>query len=285
MTAGKTFFNKKNINDGESESGYLVVGNQGEVDLYKQYSIKKHEHFPVTLTSIFMQYGNSLSEILKNIPKERNFEYDFRPEIASSLFSNLKIPTEDFPTAVDILKKIGVIANENGVVILTTAGGFRSSIEEFDPPVDLKKFLIKLYVAPGKKKETITFQSDEYADGTRNMSPKGTPAPIQIEVDKRIFDIVNAWDKDIRLYTSKSNPLRSLEALHHQDIAAWGAELMPQVKELCTAIGETEQGVRIIGLGNPIFSGMQNPPRLFITWASNESDLKGAVKVELREKR
>lgn len=36
-SAGKTFFNKQNINDGEIESGYLVVGDQGQVDLYKQY--------------------------------------------------------------------------------------------------------------------------------------------------------------------------------------------------------------------------------------------------------
>jgi len=150
------------INDGEIRSGIVIVGNQGEVEFYKEYSIMKEKFSTYTLTSIFMKYGNSLNEILKNIPQQRNFEYDFKPEVVNNLFYNLKIQTEEFPIAIEILKKIGVIVNKNGIVSLTTSGGFRTSLKKFDPPINLKKFLIKLYVTPDKKKETITFQSDEY---------------------------------------------------------------------------------------------------------------------------
>jgi len=75
---------RKIINDGEIASGALVVGNQGEVEFFKEYSIKKEKSFPYTLTSIFMKYGNPLNEILKNIPRQRNFEYDFKPEVVNN---------------------------------------------------------------------------------------------------------------------------------------------------------------------------------------------------------
>jgi hypothetical protein len=285
-SAGQTFFNKNQISDGETGGGYLVVGNQGEVDLYKQYTIKKLAHFPITLTTIFMQYGNSLEEILKNVAKRRNFDYDFKPEAVSGIFQNLKIQPKDIATATDLLKKTGVLSNENGFVCLTTAGGIRSSIENFDPPLDLTKFSITLSVTPGKKRETITFKASEYADGTKIAPPKSAGASTQsIVVDKRVLDVVNAWDKDIRMFTSKANPLQSFQNLRQRDIAAWGAELMLNVNQLYAALSITEDGVRIIGTGNAIFDGMDNAPRLFITWSKFEADLKGAIRIELKEKR
>lgn len=285
-SAGQTFFNKSQISDGETGGGYLVVGKQGEVDLYKQYTIKKLAHFPITLTTIFMQYGNSLEEILKNVPKRRNFDYNFKPEAVSSIFQNLKIQPKEIATATELLKKTGVLSNENGSVCLTMAGGIRSSIEHFDPPLDLTKFSITLSVTPGKKKETITFKANEYADGTKIAPPKSEGASTQsIGVDKKVLDVVDAWDKDIRMFTSKANPLQSFQNLRQRDIAAWGAELMPNVNQLYAALSITEEGVRIIGTGNAIFDGMDNAPRLFITWSKFEADLKGAIRIELKEKR
>lgn len=285
-SAGKTFFNKNNMSDGEAAQGYLVVGKQGEVDLYKRYTVRKLAHFPVTQTTIFMQYGNSLEEVLRNVPRQRNFAYDFKPEAVSALLQNLRIPPGDIPAATDLLKKAGVLSNENGFICLTMAGGVRSSMETFDPPLDLTTFSISLTVTPGKKKETITFMSNEYGGITGNGPAASVTSPVQhIEVEKKVMDVVKTWDKDIRMFTSKAKPLRSFRDLRQRDIAAWGAELMPNVNQLYKALSITEEGVRIIGTGNAIFAGMDNSPRLFITWSKFEPDLKGAVRIELKEEK
>jgi len=114
---------------------------------------------------------------------------------------------------------------------------------------------------------------------------KDTSPTIQIEVDKKIMDLVKSWDKRIWLFTSKDNPLKSFDSLQQKDIAAWGAELMEQVQAFYKVVAITEEGVRIIGTGNPIFSGMKNPPRLFITWSEHESQLHGAIRIKLKGKK
>jgi hypothetical protein len=113
---------------------------------------------------------------------------------------------------------------------------------------------------------------------------KGTSPTIQIEVDRKVMEVVKSWDKRICLFTSKDNPLKSFDGLQQKDIAAWGAELMEQVQAFYKVIAITDKRVRIIGTGNPIFSGMKNPPRLFITWLDYESELPGAITIELKEK-
>lgn len=122
-------------------------------------------------------------------------------------------------------------------------------------------------------------------NGSQGGQDKGTSPAIQVEVDSKVLNVVKSWDKRIWLFTSKETPVRSFDSLQQKDIAAWGAELMKQVQALYGAIGITDKGVRIIGTGNPIFSGMENPPRLFITWSSNEPELPGAIKIELIEKK
>jgi len=108
---------------------------------------------------------------------------------------------------------------------------------------------------------------------------------VRIEVDKKVLDLINSWDKKICFFTSKDSPLRSLEALKKEDIAAWGMELFKNVEDLYKVLGIEGGGVKIIGTGNPIFSGMKNPPRLFITWSDFEPDLKGSVRVEFKERK
>lgn len=88
---------------------------------------------------------------------------------------------------------------------------------------------------------------------------KGTSPTIQIEVDRKVMDVVKSWDKRICLFTSKDNPLKSFDGLQQKEIAAWGAELMEQVQAFYKVIAITDKRVRIIGTGNPIFSGMKNP--------------------------
>ena len=108
---------------------------------------------------------------------------------------------------------------------------------------------------------------------------------VRIEVDKKVLDLINSWDKKICFFTAKDNPLRSLEGLKKEDIAAWGMELFKNVEDLYKVLGIEGGGVKIIGTGNPIFSGMKNPPRLFITWSDLEPDLKGSVRVEFKERK
>jgi len=109
---------------------------------------------------------------------------------------------------------------------------------------------------------------------------------VRIEVDKKVLDLINSWDKKICFFTSKDNPLRSLEGLKKEDIAAWGVELFKNVEDLYKVLGIEGGGVKFFGNINEIFSGMKNPPRLFITcWADFEPDLKGSVRVEFKERK
>jgi hypothetical protein len=108
---------------------------------------------------------------------------------------------------------------------------------------------------------------------------------VRIEVDKKVLDLINSWDKKICFFTSKDNPLRSLEGLKKEDIAAWGVELFKNVEDLYKVLGIEGGGVKFFGNINEIFSGMKNPLRLFITWAGFEPDLKGSVRVEFKERK
>jgi hypothetical protein len=117
---------------------------------------------------------------------------------------------------------------------------------------------------------------------------KGTSPAIQIEVDSKLLEVVKSWDKTIWLFTSKDSPLKSLDGLQKKDIAMWGAELFKQVEAFYKALGikdEGTEGLRVIGTGNRIFSGMKDPPRLFITWSGHESELPGAIRIELKERK
>ncbi len=114
---------------------------------------------------------------------------------------------------------------------------------------------------------------------------KATSPAVQIKADSVVLGTIQSWDKRIWFFTSKKEPLKSLKGLTHDQIAVWGAELYDQVKQFYKAIGipDTVSSVSILGTGNPIFSGMENPPRLFITWSGHESQLEGAIRVELIE--
>jgi hypothetical protein len=116
---------------------------------------------------------------------------------------------------------------------------------------------------------------------------KGTSPAIQIEADSLVLETIKSWDKRIWFFTSKTTPLKSLKDLKNDQIAAWGAELYEQVKQFYKAIGipDTVSSVAILGTGNPIFSGMENPPQLFITWSGHESQLNGSIRIEFIRKR
>jgi len=114
----------------------------------------------------------------------------------------------------------------------------------------------------------------------------GSTETVKVGVSKDVLDLIKTWDKRIWFFTSKENPIKSLDGLKKDDIlACWGAELIGRVFNFLDAAGikYKDKSMRIIGTGNPIFSGMENPPLLFTTWSGYEPALKGAIRVEFIE--
>jgi len=109
---------------------------------------------------------------------------------------------------------------------------------------------------------------------------------IEIKADKKILELLNTWDKDIWFFTSEKNPIETLDNLKKEDFACWGAELIQNVLAFLDAAGVKyeDKGIYILGTGNPIFSGMENPPKLFITWSKYAEHLDGSVRVIFIEK-
>lgn len=102
---------------------------------------------------------------------------------------------------------------------------------------------------------------------------------LEVKAGKKVVDLVKTWDESIWFFTSKENPIQSLD-LKEGDVACWGVEHFSRVQAFLEAAGlGKDKGVRVIGTGNAIFSGMENPPRLFITSSKNASELKGAIRV------
>ena len=105
---------------------------------------------------------------------------------------------------------------------------------------------------------------------------------IQINVDRKFYDTVKSWDQNVGLYTSKENPIESFESLRAENVAFFGSDAMKQALDFFELIGIKEtKGMRIISSDYPIFSGMENPPRLYITSINYEYKLKGGVRIEL----
>ena len=78
-----------------------------------------------------------------------------------------------------------------------------------------------------------------------------------------------------------SNPLKTLIGLKKEEVSCFGAENIANVLSFLDAAGikYEDKGVRIMGTGNAIFSGMENPPKLFITWSKFAPELDGAVRI------
>jgi len=104
---------------------------------------------------------------------------------------------------------------------------------------------------------------------------------VKVKAKKKVLALIKTWDEKIWFFTSKENPIKSLNGLKKDEIACWGAEHIERVFDFLDAVGikYEDKAMRVIGTGNPIFSGMKNPPRLFITWSDYAQHLKGGIKV------
>ena len=121
------------------------------------------------------------------------------------------------------------------------------------------------------------------------------PSVVTIEVGDEVLSAVGQWDTNIWFFTSRNDPLRTLDGLAQEDIACWGGELCQNVLQFREAIGiptiRTNLGVHVIGVGprtkiddlKPY--GHENSVRLFITWSQFASNLIGEVRVVFADAR
>lgn len=108
---------------------------------------------------------------------------------------------------------------------------------------------------------------------------------VKIKANKKVVELIKTWSPEISFYTSKKNPLKSIEGLRQEEIGCWGPELISNIRAFYDAaeIEKTHgEGVQVIGPDNPIFI-IEGGPRLYLTSAKNAPKLKEAVKVRFSE--
>jgi hypothetical protein len=117
-----------------------------------------------------------------------------------------------------------------------------------------------------------------------SMNCSRTPA-VTVKANRQVVELVKTWGSDVSFYTSKKDPLKSVEGLRQQEIGCYGKELVPHIQAFYDAAGvEREFGnaVQVIGPDNPIFL-MERGPRLYLTSPEYAKRLKEAVKVRFSE--
>jgi hypothetical protein len=108
---------------------------------------------------------------------------------------------------------------------------------------------------------------------------------VTVKANKQVVELVKTWDPDINFYTSKKNPLTSIEGLRQEGIACWGRELIPNIQAFYDAAGVQKSygdAVQVVGPDNPIFV-VERGPRLYLISSKYASRLKEAVKVRFSE--
>jgi len=111
-----------------------------------------------------------------------------------------------------------------------------------------------------------------------NCSGKRTAT---VKANKKVVELVKTWDPKVNFYTSKKNPLKSIDGLRQKEIACFGPELAGNIQAFYDAAQikkEYGDAVQVIGPENPIFI-IENGPRLYLTLSNYEPKLKEAVKV------
>jgi hypothetical protein len=108
---------------------------------------------------------------------------------------------------------------------------------------------------------------------------------VTVKANKQVVELVKTWDPEISFYTSKKNPLKSIEGLRQEEIGCYGPELGFHIRAFYDAAGIEKthgEGVQVIGPDVPMFT-VERGPRLYLTSAKNASRLKEAVKVKFSE--
>ncbi|MBU1712100.1 MAG: hypothetical protein KKD47_03250 [Proteobacteria bacterium] len=132
-----------------------------------------------------------------------------------------------------------------------------------------------------EKKSIEPIKSASDVSEEQEDTKQATIETIKVKVSSKVLKAINSWNQKVWFFTSKSNPIKSLVGLKKDEVACWGVEHSERLFEFFNAAGikYEDKSFHIIGTGNHIFDGMDNPPRLFITWSNYALDLKGAVRV------
>ena len=113
----------------------------------------------------------------------------------------------------------------------------------------------------------------------------GKKTVVAVKANKYVLALSKTVGKDVAFYTSKENPLKTIEGLKQNEIACWGPELADKIQAFYIAAGTQRaygNAVQAISADDRVF-GMANSPRLYLTWTANERRLKGAVRVKFYE--
>jgi hypothetical protein len=116
------------------------------------------------------------------------------------------------------------------------------------------------------------------------LSCSRTPT-VTVKANRNVVELVKTWDPKISFYTSKSNPMKSIEGLRQEEIGCWGRELVPNVVAFYDAAEVVKtygDAVQVIGPDNPIFSA-ERSPRLYLLSSKFAAKLKDAAKVKFVE--
>ncbi|HXX81212.1 MAG TPA: hypothetical protein VEI46_06655 [Thermodesulfovibrionales bacterium] len=107
---------------------------------------------------------------------------------------------------------------------------------------------------------------------------------VRVKANKEVVNLVKTWDKNLSFYTSKKNPLTTIENLRQNEIACWDWQFADKIQAFYNAAGTNRtygNAVQIIPPHNVAFAN--NSPRLYLTATGNEPKLKDAVRVVFTE--
>ena len=112
-----------------------------------------------------------------------------------------------------------------------------------------------------------------------NCSGKQTDA---VKANKKVVELVKTWDPKIAFYTSKKDPLKSIEGLRQAEIACFGPELSGNIQAFYDAAQihrEYGNAVQVIGPSKLLFTE-KDAPRLYLVHSNYEPKLKDFVRVK-----
>jgi len=108
---------------------------------------------------------------------------------------------------------------------------------------------------------------------------------VSVKANKDVVSLVKSWDPKLAFYTSKNDPLKSVEGLRQGEIACFGPEISDHIQAFYNAAGIKKEYGNAVQVAAPstLSFAAKDAPRLFLTWSSYGPKMKDAVKVSFSE--
>lgn len=113
------------------------------------------------------------------------------------------------------------------------------------------------------------------------ISCSGEPA-AKVKANEKVLGLIKTWDPKLAFYTSKKDPLKSIEGLRQAEIACFGPELSGKIQAFYDAAQiprEYGNAVQVIGPSGSVFAA-KNGPRLYLVHSNYGPKLKDAIRVK-----